>query len=283
MISIGELLKEGYEILKSVDIDSYAIDCELLLGKVINKDRLFLLLNREKKVSKEIEKQYFELIELRKDKMPMKYILGECEFMGLSFIVKQGVLIPRPDTEVLVEKAIEEIKKNSFKTICDLCCGSGAIGIAIGHFIHDIEVSCSDISDIACNITNENIKRLSVEDRVRVAKGDLLKQFIVQNQKFDMIVSNPPYIKKNIIPTLMEDVKNYEPYEALCGGEDGLDFYKKITEQSVKTLNLGGILLFEIGHDQRSDVENIMFKGGFNEIISIKDLSGRDRVVQGKL
>lgn len=283
MAVIGELLKEGYEVLKAKGIDTYALDCELLLSKVINKDRLFILLNRNEKISDEQAKQYFKLVQLRKSKMPIKYILGQCEFMGLSFMVKPGVLIPRPDTEILVEKAIEEIKRNNFKTLCDVCCGSGAIGISIGYFIYDVEVVCSDISDIACEITTENIKRLSVEERIRVIKSDLLQQFIFENKKFDIIVSNPPYIKESIIPTLMDDVKNYEPYEALCGGEDGLDFYRKITEQSVKLLNYGGMLMFEIGHDQREAVEDILFKNGFRQIVSMKDLSQEDRVIQGKL
>lgn len=280
---VGELLKKGYEILKSVGIDSYQLDCELLLGKIIEKDRLFMLLNREHQVSCDEAEEYFQLIEKRKNKMPIKYMLGECEFMGMPFYIKEGVLIPRPDTEILVESAVEEIKQNDFKNICDVCCGSGIIGISIARFIESVKVKCCDISNIAYEVTEENSRRLAVKDRVEIFKSDLLDHFINKGQKFDMIVSNPPYIKPGVIETLMEDVKDYEPYEALYGGEDGLDFYRKITLQSLQLLNKGGILIFEIGHDQNESVSEILKQNGFCEIKCIQDLAGKDRVVKGKL
>jgi protein-(glutamine-N5) methyltransferase, release factor-specific len=280
---VGELLKKGYEILKSVGINSYQLDCELLLGKVIEKDRLFMLLNREYEVSFEKVNEYFSMVEKRKDKMPIKYMLGECEFMGMPFYIKEGVLIPRPDTEVLVESALEEIKKNSFKNICDVCCGSGVIGISIAKLVENIKVKSCDISNIAYEVTEENINRLSARDRVEVFKSDLLECFIDKGEKFDMIVSNPPYIKPDVIETLMEDVRDYEPYEALYGGEDGLEFYRKITLQSVELLNKGGMLIFEIGYDQNESVSDILKQNGFCEITCIKDLAGKDRVLKGKL
>lgn len=282
-LAVGELLKEGYEILKSVQIDSYQIDSELLLGKVIQKDRLFMLLNRDYEVSLSESEEYFNLLNKRKNKMPVKYMLGECEFMGMPFYIKEGVLIPRPDTEVLVETAIEEIKKSNFKNVCDVCCGSGIIGISIAKFIESVKVKCSDISDTAKEVTTENIIKLRVEDKVEVFKSDLLQYFIGKGEKFDIIVSNPPYISSCVIETLMEDVKNYEPYQALCGGEDGLNFYRKITEQSLQILNKGGVLIFEIGHDQGESVSNILKQNGFSEINCIKDLAGKDRVVRGKV
>ncbi|NMM61559.1 peptide chain release factor N(5)-glutamine methyltransferase [Clostridium sp. P21] len=281
-LNIGQLLKFGYETLKSSGIDSYQIDCELLLGKIIKKDRLFILLNRDYKVSADDQKEYFDLIDLRKNKMPIKYILGQCEFMGVDFYIKEGVLIPRPDTEILVETALECIKGNKLKSLCDVCCGSGIIGISIAKFVEDIKVKCSDISTTAYEVTSENIKRFELKDKVEVIKSDLLDYFIDNDEKFDIIVSNPPYIKNDVIPTLMEDVKNYEPYEALSGGQDGLDFYRKITLQSLKLLNNNGFLLFEIGYDQKSSVSSILKKNGFTDIICIKDLAGRDRVIKGK-
>lgn len=280
---IGELLKDGYETLKAEGIESYALDCDLLLGKVVKKDRLFLLLNRDYELNdKEIE-EFYRLLALRKNKMPIKYMLGECEFMGLPFYIKEGVLIPRPDTEILVECAIEEIKKNKFKEICDVCCGSGIIGITIVKLLNEVNVKCSDISRTAYEVTSENIKRLDVGEKVQVVESDLLSKFIEGKERFDMIVSNPPYIRKNVIGTLMEDVKNFEPYEALCGGEDGLDFYREITSQSLKLLNSGGMLLFEIGYDQKDSVCDILRDNGFTEVKCIKDLTGKDRVVKGKI
>ncbi|WP_411682531.1 peptide chain release factor N(5)-glutamine methyltransferase [Clostridium thailandense] len=282
-LKVGELLKYGYEILKSEGIESYALDCDLLLGKVIKKDRLFLLLNREYELNNSEIDEFYRLISLRKNKMPIKYMLGECEFMGLSFYVKEGVLIPRPDTETLVECAIEEIKKNNFIHVCDVCCGSGIIGLTIAKLMDNVNIKSSDISDIACEVTKENIKRLNLSEKVEVIKSDLLDKFIKNQDKFDVVVSNPPYIRKEVIGTLMEDVKNFEPYEALCGGDDGLDFYRKITCQSLKVLNKGGVLLFEIGYDQMEDVSNILKEYGFSEIECIKDLAGKNRVIKGKL
>lgn len=282
-LKIGDLLKSGYDILKSSNIDSYLLDAELLLGKVLEKERLFMLLNRGNEVSVEQAEQYFKLIDLRKNKMPIKYILGECEFMGLSFLVKEGILIPRPDTEILVEQAIDEIRKNNFKTVCDVCTGSGAIGVSIARLVEDIKISCCDISDIACDIARKNVKRLCVDEKVKIVKSDLLEYFICNGEKYDIIVSNPPYIRRDVIETLMDDVKNYEPYIALCGGEDGLDFYRRITQQSLEVLNTNGILIFEIGYDQKEAVTHILNQYGFGDIKCLKDLAGKDRVVQGTL
>ncbi|WP_254904677.1 peptide chain release factor N(5)-glutamine methyltransferase [Clostridium tyrobutyricum] len=277
---VGELLTYGYEKLR--DIDSYKLDTQLLLGKVLNKDKLFLLINRDYEVDKDKIEEYYKLLNLREKRMPVKYILGECEFMGLSFNVERGVLIPRPDTETLVEEAINKIKENNFEHVCDVCCGSGIIGISIAKLVDNVRVRCCDKFPLACEITRKNIKKYSLENRVQVLRSDLLQGFIVDDEKFDIIVSNPPYIKESDIDTLMNDVKDYEPYEALCGGKDGLKFYKKIITQSLELLNKGGILMFEIGYDQRAEVESILRENGFTDIGCNKDLAGRDRVVYGR-
>ncbi|MCH3965305.1 MAG: peptide chain release factor N(5)-glutamine methyltransferase [Clostridium sp.] len=280
---VGELLTYGYESLKRKNIDSYRLDAELLLGKVLGKDKLFLLINRDYEVEDEDIKEYYELLNLREKRMPVKYILGECEFMGLNFYVKQGVLIPRPDTETLVEEAIEKIKYNGFIKICDACCGSGAIGISIAKLIEDVRVICCDKFPEACEVTKENIRKFSLENRVQIVRSDLLQSFILENEKFDIIVCNPPYIKEDVISTLMSDVRDYEPYEALCGGKDGLKFYRKIVSQSLELLDTNGMIMFEIGYDERQEVEEILKNNGFSDIQSKKDLAGRDRVVLGKL
>lgn len=141
-LNIGILLTKGFEVLKAANIESYRLDCQLLLAKVLKKDKLFIMINREFNVTKEEVEEYFRLINIRKNKMPIKYMLGECEFMGLDFKIKQGVLIPRPDTEILVQSAIEDVKKNSYKYICDVCCGSGVIGISIAKFTKNTLVDC---------------------------------------------------------------------------------------------------------------------------------------------
>lgn len=280
-MNIGKALTEAYKLLKNADIDTYMLDSQLLLQKALKKDKLFIMINRNFEISSEEEKEYFKMVELRKNKMPVKYILGECEFMGLNFSVREGILIPRGDTEILVEEVIDRINENKYREVCDVCCGSGAIGVSIGKLVEDTRVYCYDISDIACQVTEENINKLEVSDKIRVFKSDLMDEAIIKDRKFDVVVSNPPYIRKDIIPTLMEDVKNYEPHLALDGGKDGLDFYRKITEQSLQVLNEGGLLAFEIGYDQKEEVQAILSEKGFMEIKCIKDLAGLDRVITG--
>ena len=280
---IGELLKEGADILKEVSIDTYILDSQLLLGKVINKDKLYLITNRDEEVSKKSEKEYFELIQKRKDKMPIKYILKSAEFMGLDFNVEEGVLIPRPDTEILVEETLKYIPKDKDMNVCDLCCGSGAIGIALASFRENINIDLIDYYDTPKKVTESNIVKHNLKERAKFIKSDLLKVVIHQNKKYDILVSNPPYIKEEVISTLMEDVKDYEPHTALSGGQDGLVFYRRIVEESSKVLGEDGILAFEIGHDQGEEVKDLMINNGYNDIKVIKDLAGLDRVVIGTL
>jgi release factor glutamine methyltransferase len=279
--TIGNLLAIGYEKLKSVGIDSYMLDAQLLLANVLNKDRIYVVINRNVYVESKEEDEFLNLINIRRSKKPIKYILQQCEFMGINLFINEGVLIPRPDTEVLVEEAIGEIKKKNFKSICDVCSGSGAIGLSIANEVTDVQVEFYDISDKAEAVNKENISRLKLWERVNFSKSDLLAKAIEEKKMFDVIVSNPPYIPADVIPTLMEDVKDYEPYLALCGGEDGLDFYRRITEESRSCLVEGGLLAFEIGYDQGEAVQNILINNGFDKIRIVKDLAGWDRVVLG--
>ncbi|GAA0177755.1 peptide chain release factor N(5)-glutamine methyltransferase [Clostridium sediminicola] len=282
-MKISELLIKSNEILKSANIDSYIIDGQLILSKVIKKDRIFIITNREHELDGKTVQEFFRLIEKRKNKMPVKYILNNCEFMGFNFYVKDGVLIPRPDTEILVEKTLEEIVKYNYRTVCDLCCGTGAIGLSLAKMIRDIKVDLYDISDIALQVTTENISRLDLKNKASVYKSDLLKKAKSTNVKFDVIVSNPPYIKDEVINTLMDDVKNFEPHIALNGGKDGLDFYRRITLQAKENLNNNGLLSYEIGHDQKYEVISILKENGFTSIRTFQDLAGKDRVVVGRL
>lgn len=278
-----ELLTKTYKILKDEGIDSYILDCQLLLGKVLNLDRMSIIMNKDQVVDDEKVNEYLKLIEKRKNKMPIKYILGTAEFMGIDFYIKEGVLIPRPDTEVLVEQVLEDVKKNKYTSVCDVCSGSGVIGLSLAKSIDNLKVDLYDISEIAEEVTNTNIERLSLENRAVFIRSDLLEFAILENKRYEVIVSNPPYIKTSVIPTLMEDVKDYEPYIALWGGEDGLDFYRKITEQSLKLLVRGGMLSYEIGHDQEVAVKEIMTNHGFIRVQCIYDLAGNPRVVKGFL
>lgn len=281
--TIGKVLEQGYKTLKESNNCNYILDSQLLLSKIINKDKLFIMLNRDFQISSEEAKGYFELIKLRKNKMPIKYILGYTEFMGLNFKVKEGVLIPRPDTEILVENVISVINKNKYMNIADVCCGSGAIGVSIAVYCPKAHIDCFDISNTACEVTNENSSIQETTHRLKVYKSDLLEAAIKNGSMYDVIVSNPPYIRKDVIPSLMEDVRDYEPYEALDGGEDGLYFYRRIALESKGVLKNNGLIALEIGHDQRETVTEILKNSDFHAIECYKDLSGNDRVITAYL
>ena len=281
--TIGELLIDGNKILKEANIDTYILDTQLLLGKVLGKDKLYLITNKEEEVSKFKEREFYSLIEKRKNKMPISYILKTTEFMGLDLHVEEGVLIPRGDTEILVEETLKFMDEDKEYEVCDLCCGSGAIGISIAHFRENTKVDLIDYYDVPEKVTKRNIVKQKLSNRAKFIKSDLLNEVINQQKKYDILVSNPPYIKEEVIDTLMEDVKDYEPHTALSGGNDGLDFYRRIVDDSDKILKENGILAFEIGHDQGEEVSNLMIEKGYKNVRVVKDLAGLDRVVIGNI
>ena len=280
---IGELLIDGNKILKEANIDTYILDTQLLLGKVLGKDKLYLITNKEEEVSKFKEREFYSLIEKRKNKMPISYILKTTEFMGLDLHVEEGVLIPRGDTEILVEETLKFMDEDKEYEVCDMCCGSGAIGISIAHFRENTKVDLIDYYDVPEKVTKRNIVKQKLSNRAKFIKSDLLNEVINQQKKYDILVSNPPYIKEEVIDTLMEDVKDYEPHTALSGGNDGLDFYRRIVDDSDKILKENGILAFEIGHDQGEEVSNLMIEKGYKNVRVVKDLAGLDRVVIGNI
>ena len=281
--TIGELLIDGNKILKEAGVETYILDTQLLLGKVLEKDKLYLITNKEEEVSKFKVREFYRLINKRKDKMPIKYILKSTEFMGLDFQVEEGVLIPRGDTEILVDEVLKKINEDDEKEICDLCCGSGAIGIALASLRKNIKVDLIDYYPIPEKVTLINIEKHDLKDRAEFIKSDLLDEPINQNKKYDILVSNPPYIEDSEIEKLMDDVQKYEPHTALKGGEDGLDFYKKIIEKSSMVLKENGILAFEIGYNQSEAVKNLMEDSNYINVRVVKDLAGLDRVVIGEL
>ena len=206
----------------------------------------------------------------------MQYITGETEFMGLPFKVNSNVLIPRQDTETLVEEALKVIRPGM--KVLDMCTGSGCIIISIMHFAKEIEGFASDISRHAINLAKENAKMNNVS--VTFETGDLFDHI---RGNYDVIVSNPPYIRTEEIPKLMPEVQNFEPVQALDGKEDGLYFYRRIVEEAKEYLNPNGFLLFEIGYDQGKEVPELMENAGYKNVKVIKDLAGNDRVVSGGL
>ena len=281
MKTIGELLVYGNQQLKEAEIDTYILDCQLLLTKVLNKDKIYLILNKDEEVSKLNENKFKQLIKKRKEKMPMAYILKDVEFMGLDFYVEEGVLIPRGDTEVLVEEVLKHIGEDDDISICDLCCGSGAIGISLAALRKNIKVDLVDLYPIPEKVTKKNIVKHNLGERTEFIKSDLLNKIMEDGKKYDILVSNPPYIADEVINDLMEDVRDYEPHTALAGGEEGMDFYNIIVSESHNVLKKNGILAFEIGYDQGEKVKVLMEEKGFKNVKVIQDLAGLDRVVIG--
>ena len=273
-MTIDSALLEGKSILKEKGIQSFIQDTLLLLCFYLKKDKLFVLTHKDFEIDN--PDGFFELIKRRADFEPIAYISGTAEFMSLEFEVNKSTLIPRPDTETLAEYAINLIKdKNA--DILDIGTGSGCIAISIAHYCKNADVMAVDISENALNTAKRNAEKNKVF--VQFEKCDILKE--CPNGKFDIIVSNPPYIETDVIPTLMKDVKDYEPYSALWGGDDGLVFYRRITSVAKDILKKGGILAFEAGYTQSREIEKIMTENGFTSIGTLKDLQGIERVVYG--
>lgn len=274
-MTIEEAIKYGKEKLhKKQDVHFLII---ILLQYVLKKDKIYIITHNTDNIEEKQAKQYMEEIEKLKNGYPIQYITGNQEFMGFNYKVSEDVLIPQPDTEILVEEVIKISKsfQNKNNDILDLCCGSGCIGISIAKILSNTNVTLSDISKKAIKIAKQNAEKLNV--KVDILQSDLFENI---NKQYEIIVSNPPYIRTNIIKNLPIEVQN-EPIIALDGGEDGLIFYKEIIEEAPKYLKNGGYLCLEIGFDQKQDVETLMQKN-FEYINTVKDLSSNDRVVIGR-
>ena len=288
------LVKEGeYQLSKAFCMDP-KIDAQELYCYLTGLDKVSLFLKAEEEVDPETEEKYMDLIRRRAERIPLQHITGVQEFMGYTFRVNPHVLIPRQDTETLVTEAaktiqstpreklsfFEKLKGRKEWDVLDLCCGSGAVGISLAKICSNVKVTATDISAEAVETAEANAEDLRV--KVRFITGDMFEP--VKGRKFDMIVSNPPYIRTNMISILQEEVKDHEPLNALDGGRDGLDFYRTIVEKAADFLKPEGFLLMEIGHDQGEDLRKMLKDSGkYSPAAVIKDLPGRDRVVKCKL
>lgn len=280
-MTIREIFNTYMEELSHIS-DTPKLDIEILLSKALGDvDRLYIHLNLHKELTKEQFDSFNKMIQDRLKGRPIAYIVNNREFMGLDFYVEEGVLIPRPDTEPLVEEVIELVKGKENLKIVDIGTGSGAITVSLAKYIKDCQVYSLDISDKALSIGLKNAISNEVEDKINFIKSNIFSGIEDKGLELDVIVSNPPYIRRADIETLHTQVKDYEPYIALEGGEDGLDFYRDITRESVKYLKDKGILAFEVGHDQAEDVSEILKHNGYTNIYTKKDLQGIDRVVIG--
>ncbi|MBP3664630.1 MAG: peptide chain release factor N(5)-glutamine methyltransferase [Tyzzerella sp.] len=275
-MTLREAYEYGQKQLQLAGIVDADLDAWYLLEFVTGISRTMYYLKMQESVSEEHEVLYRKYIETRATHIPLQHITGVQEFMGLEFLVNQHVLVPRQDTEVLVESVLEVLKPDM--RVLDICTGSGCILISLMK-LHGTSTICGvgvDISKEALKVAQANGERIGV-------KADFIQSDLFENVdgRYDVIVSNPPYIRTAVIEELKEEVKCHDPFIALDGKEDGLYFYRKIVEESGRYLKAGGKLYFEIGHDQGEDVKNLMEQAGFTGVTVKKDLAGLDRVVFG--
>lgn len=276
-MTIMDAIKKGMIELKNSNIESPKLKSRLLMQYVLKQTRQYIIVNDLNQISKEDEERYFVGISKLRAGVPLEHITHQREFMKLNFYINENVLIPRQDTEILVEEVINIAKRIKNPKILDLCTGSGAIAVSLAKYLTESEITATDISNKALEIAKKNAKINEVENRITFISSDLFTN--IPEEKYDIIVSNPPYIKRNVIETLDEQVRK-EPYMALDGGLDGLDFYRRIIKNSYEYLKYHGFLCLEIGFDQKIDViELIENEEKFENTYSKKDLFDNDRII----
>lgn len=274
-MKIKEALIEGRDYLKDLEYTDPIYETRRILSDLLNKDLSYLVSHDEDLLDSKKENKYFEILEKRQKGIPLQYILGEEDFYGRTFKVIEGVLIPRQNTEISVEKILNIIENNQINNMLEIGCGTGIVSISVD-LESSVDVTAVDISEKA--IENTRINKEKLNSKIKIINSDLFSNI---NEKFDLIYSNPPYIKSCEIENLQVEVRDYEPRLALDGGEDGLFFYRSIIKSSPEFLNHKGFLVFEIGHDEAEDICNLM-RDKF-EVEVYKDLNNLDRVVVGQL
>ena len=283
-LTLKQLYKVGTVKLAEEGIEEFSLDAWYLLEYVTGVSKAMYFAEPERAVSEENADRYIDCIRRRAARIPLQHITGEQEFMGYPFCVNEHVLIPRQDTEILVEEAIQVMRPKM--KVLDMCTGSGCIVLSIlkmcreKYYMTDLQGIGADVSEEALKVVRENGRRLGVQ--VTWIQSDLFAK-IPEEEKYDVIVSNPPYIETAVIDTLQEEVRLHDPYIALDGKEDGLYFYRRIISEAGKYLKTQGKLMFEIGCDQAEAVEELMKNAGYEQITVKKDLAGLDRVVYGTL
>ena len=281
-MTVSEAVKKHSEIFSSLGIETSLLDSRLIVMKATGFDKVKLF-TESSRILTETELKTIEELSLRRQNFePMQYIFGKCEFMGLDLSLNRDTLIPRADTEILVETVLSELKNRSVqsKKLLDIGTGSGAILISILRYDNETVGSGIDISENALSQARKNADSNSVSDRCDFFVSDLFENI---NETYDIIISNPPYIETDVIETLSPQVKDYEPRRALDGGNDGLDFYRKIISGADRYLNKNGMIFFEIGFSQANAVKDLLTEHGFRDITIKKDLADLDRVVYASL
>lgn len=280
-MTIKELLNQAVIMLKNENIDAPKNKARMLLQATLKKSREYLMIYDNKEVENIDRDRYIKNVKRLILGEPLQYITGIQEFMKLNFLVTKDVLIPRPDTEILVEEVIRKAENISNPVILDLCTGSGAIAVSLAKYIKNVHICAIDISSKTLEIAKKNAELNGVKNNIEFIESNLFDK--IKERKFDIIVSNPPYIETETIKTLSKDVQS-EPKIALDGGKDGLDFYRKIADSGSKYLNRQGYICLEIGYNQRIAVRQILEnKKRYVNINCIKDLCGNDRVVTAQI
>lgn len=274
--SLKGLLADGAKMLTQAGIDEAELDARYILEYIIGLNSAQYFIHSEDIIEKNKAEEFFRLIERRSKRIPLSYVIGTRDFFGLTFKVDENVLIPEQETELLVE---EVIKYSEGKSVLDMCTGSGCIAISIALFGKPSKVAASDISEKALEVARENAKSLKAGE-ISFIQGDMFENV---TDKFDIIVSNPPYIETGEIDELMPEVRDYIPRLALDGDIDGLKFYRIISKEAVKKLNKNGRIFYEIGYNQSRAVASILLEDGFTDVKIMKDYSGLDRIVMAKL
>lgn len=288
MIQLKELLKVGENRLENAGIKDAKIDAELLLMFILNYDKKKIFMNWARPLEEDDCMDYFEVLDRRSSGEPPQYITGVQEFMGIPFMVDSRVLIPRQDTEILVEEVHSySVSKRKQLKVLDLCTGCGTIAVSLAVKNTSLKLSASDISEDALDVATSNAAGAGVLKRIDFIKSDLFNDFKtgLGKPKFDIIVSNPPYIKKSDLPNLQREIFEHEPMAALDGGDDGLDYYRRIIKDAPGFIKKEGALFLEIGYDQADPVKKIIEEnGGYQtEIKVVRDLSEHDRVIFAKV
>ena len=276
--TIGDALKKGIALLNENKIETATLDARIIMCHVIECDTLHLTLHREDQMTDDAADKFFELIGRRAESEPVSYITEKKEFMSMDYFVDSNVLIPRPDTEILVERALKELNGINKPVVVDMCTGSGAIALSLGKYLTDSRILALDISEGALDVARKNAAANGVD--AEFAIHDVLTPYT--GCMADAVVSNPPYIPTADIKTLEKDVADFEPLLALDGGEDGLVFYRAIVQNISSCLKKGGLLAFEVGMGQADDVKKLM-ESQFEKISIDCDLAGIERVVYGYL
>ena len=276
-MKIKEALIEGRDFLKNLEYTDPIYETRKILGEILERDLSYLVSHDNEELPASVERKYFDILKMRQEGLPLQYILGREDFYGRTFTVLEGVLIPRQDTEISVEVILKILKNNNIKNLLEIGCGSGIVSITLDlETKGQVDITAVDISPQA--IKNTNVNKNNLKSNIKILESNLFEEI---NEKFDLIYSNPPYIKSHEIENLQVEVREHEPRLALDGGSDGLYFYRKIIKDAPNFLNSHGYLVFEIGYDEAEDISSIMRENFDLEIY--KDLNNLDRVVVGRL